>query len=310
MCEQYQAALLYSGNFLRAELNAHSLQFDGECLLAELTDAAECSKSERADLQAAAAETQEEEAAKFLDDVARLSQLSDKDLQYDDSRHAPKMAYLRQMATPNDAAALLLNIGKEARAFSQVKKRLTVLKAMANAAKQKKRLETAAALMAFLRRGTFTGNEAAECVTGIFANDRVLRHEVDADWRTGETRQMKAKRALSHLRSFKDIEKRHTETGTLYQKTDDAPIVTLWKNALDKTPFSDGFFKKWFFEKTGFSGSETPISVGKTPDTLQNDSSKSVQKSNVSGLNEVQEYLASELSDYAREQIAVHGKVF
>ena len=298
VCEQYQAALLYSGNFLRAELNAHSLQFDGECLLAELTDAAECSKSERADLQAAAAETQEEEAAKFLDDVVRLSQLSDKDLQHDDSRHAPKMAYLRQMATPNDAAALLLNIGKEARAFSQVKKRLTVLKAMANAAKQKKRLETAAALMAFLRRDTFTGKEAAECVTAVFENDRVLNHELDKEWRTGTTRRMKEKRALTHLRAFKDISKKHTENGMVYAKTDNAPILNLWKNTLGKTPFSDGFFRKWFFEKTTFSGCEMPVSVGDTPDTLQNKSVYSTTKTNVSGLNDLQVYLASEMSDF------------
>ena len=124
---------------------------------------------------------------------------------------------------------------------------------------------------------------------------------------------------LSEFRRLIPRARETSETKTLTEnfpggfpnrRTDDAPIVTLWKNALDKTPFSDGFFKKWFFEKTGFSGSETPISVGRTPDTLQNDSSISVQKSNVSGLNDVQEYLASELSDYAREQIAIHGKVF
>ena len=165
--------------------------------------------------------------------------------------------------------------------------------------------------MAFLRRETFTGNDAAECVTGIFASDRVLRHELDAEWKTGNTRRMSAKRALSHLRSFKDIDTRHTEHGSVYyQKTDDAPIVTLWKHALDKTPFSDGFFKKWFFEKTGFSGSETLVSVGKTPDTLINDSSNREQKTNVSGLQELHQYLAGELSDYAREQIAIHGNVF
>lgn len=313
--ECYRAALLYSGAFLRRELNKYGLQFDGELTFDELTNGGACSSDDdkAADSQAlsdAREETAADADAAFTQDVADMAAMTDEQLKRHNSRHADKMQFFRRMASREQAAALLLTVGREGRAFSQVRSRLTVLKAMTRAAKARKRLDTAAALMAFLKQGTFKGKDAAECVTAIFGSDRVLRHELDTEWKTGNTRRLTAKRALSVLRKFKDVDKQHTETGTVYRVSDNRPLVTLWQTATGNAPFSSVFFQAWLNEKPRIFEPSSPVSVGDTPDTLQKSSLYRNENVNVSGMNDLQEYVASELSEYAREQIAIHGDVF
>ena len=295
--ECYRAALLYSGAFLRRELNGYGLQFDGELTFDELTSGGACSADDKAAIDEAQEETAADADAAFAQDVADMAAMTDEQLKRHNSRHADKMQYFRRMADREQAAALLLTVGREGRAFSQVRNRLTVLKAMTRAAKARKRLDTAAALMAFLKKGAFKGKDAAECVTAIFESDRVLRHELDAEWKTGNTRRMTAKRALSVLRKFKDIDQQHTETGTVYRVSDSRPLVTLWKTATGNAPFSSVFFQAWLNEKPRFFEPSLPVSVGETPDTLQKNSLYRSENVNVSGLNDLQAYIVSELID-------------
>ncbi len=307
VCERYRAALLFSGKLLRRELNDHGLTFGGETLFSECSGGASLSDDDKAALASAADATKEEQDAAFMEAVVDMAKLTDKQLDYHDSRHAPKMKFFRRMATPEQAAALLLTVGRETRAFNEIKGRLHVLKAMTAAARSKRRLNSAAAIMAFLKQGTFTGKQAADCLTDVFRQDRVLRHELLTD-KAGNVKTLSEKRALAALRKLRDVEKKHTETGYLYEASTAQPVVELWKTALGITPFSSQLFQKYLAQKSHVFEPETPVSVGETPDTLKNESvyrdveNQCVRNENP---NALYEFLSAELADDFEERAAI-----
>lgn len=302
VCESYQKTLFHIP-YLKEELNAHSLRFEGEIDIESLTSQGESTKQERQAIQSAKQEISDEDLEQFRADVVQMAGMNDKELKRQTNEHAEKLAFLREMASPQDAAAILLKIGRQKRAFSQLRRRLLLLKTLANYTTAGKHVETAASLMAFVKRGEFTGKEAKEEIARIYSQDKIMRHHLDENWKTG-ARSISEKHAISVLRNFADFETKHTEAGNVQTVTDSKPVFTLWKEVTDQTPLQSIFFQKWFFEKSQFSESKTPTEQGKTPDTLQNDFLIREAKINVSGLID----FISE--NYAEEQIRIYGNVF
>lgn len=286
--EKYTQRITYCGGFREQELNKHGLTFAGNVMFDALTADIALTQEQAANYLTVSQEVNAE--TDFKADIDRLTALTDAKLRHDDSPFASRLLWLRKHFEQADAAAVLKTLGSEAKAFSQFKARVNVLKGVW----QKDRVHSAAAISDFLDRKQFTGKDSAAMLTDVFRADRVLQHELDDDWRTRGKRVLCERRALAILRKFADIQGRHTTTGAKYVVVDRCPVSTLYRSATGKTLSDNKFFSDSIFAV--FLPS-SPTIRAKTYDRFTNKSVYRKAKLNVSGLNDLQAYLASELHD-------------
>ena len=310
-CEKYGILIASCGAFRERELNAHGLRFDGNVAFEELTARTVLTAEEAQDFLQAAAETNAEMQAEFETDLSALTLKTDSALRRDQSEHAPRLLWLRKYFGRDDASAVLRKLGYEGMAFGRFKARVHALTGIWN----KGRIASVERIVAFLERREFTGKEAAALLTAVFTADRVLRHELDDNWRDGGKRPLSEKRAISILRRFADIQSRHTAFGNVFRVTDRYPVETLYRAATGKELTKNEFFTQSIF---AFFAPKNPVNRAKTPDTLRYIRNEKPMCQPEEALNDslhghsngLLAEPAMELSEYARLQLAVFGKVF
>ena len=306
VCEMYGKRITYCGAFRRDELSQHGLLLEGDVMFDELTQEIALTAQQAETFLQVSEEVKETLDTEFQADVERLTVKTDKDLRYDESPVAQRLLWLRKHFQQGDASAVLKEIGRESRAFGEVKGRINVLKGRL----QKEHIPSAFAIDDFLKCNQFTGRDAAAMMTRVFQADRILQHELDDNWRDNCKREMSEKRAMSYVRKFADIRARHTEQGNIYIPTDRFPIMTLYHKATGKNLSEDEFFKKSIF--ANFKPS-SPATRSKMPDTLRKQKLYSSKEFNVSAASSNLDVLIDDfygLPDYAKAQLLTFGKVF